>query len=74
MASNFIGINRGETIGADGIDVGAATTSTDIELRIDTGKGTTKEDVLLAMDQIRQYIVGSGIPGGGTQGANLPPL
>ncbi len=74
MASNFVGINRGETIGADGIDVGSSTQATDFELRIDTGKRSTKEDVLLAMDQIRQYIVGNGIPGGGTPGTNLPPL
>jgi hypothetical protein len=74
LASNFIGINRGETIGQDGIDVGAATQSTDFELRIDTGKGSTKEDVLLAMDQIRQYIISNGIQSGGTSGTNLPPL
>jgi len=57
----------------DGIDVGSSTTSTDIELRIDTGKGTTREDVILALNAFRQYILSNGLPGAGA-GVNLPPL
>jgi hypothetical protein len=43
MASIFIGLNRGQedTVPTEG----AATGAKDVELRIDTGKGLTREEV-----------------------------
>lgn len=73
MASNFIGMNRGELAFPDAIDYGTSTQATDIELRIDTGKGTTKEDVLLALRTFEMYILANGIPQG-AGGAGMPPL
>lgn len=73
MASNFLGINRGQTDNPGNVATGAATTGTDIELRIDTGKGTTKEDVVKALRAIEGFILGNWIPAG-NPGVNQPPL
>lgn len=57
MASVYYGVNRGATSPEpDAISYGMSTTSTDIELRIDTGKGTTRKDVTLALEQILNRI------------------
>ena len=46
MASIFLGLNRGVVDeGPDNITEGASTGSTDVELRIDTGKGLTRLEV-----------------------------
>lgn len=46
MASIFLGLNRGKADqGPDAITEGASTGSTDVELRIDTGKGLTRTEV-----------------------------
>jgi hypothetical protein len=70
MANNFIGINRGklEEVPAS-IAVGTSTQATDIELRVDTGKGTTRKDVILALRAIEYYVESNGF--GVT--TNLPP-
>lgn len=53
MADVFYGVNRGATSPApDAVAYGTSTQSTDIEVRIDTGKGTTRKDVVLALKQI----------------------
>jgi hypothetical protein len=70
MANNFIGINRGKLEEVPvSIAVGSSTQATDIELRVDTGKGTTRKDVILALRAIEFYIESNGF---GTA-ANLPP-
>lgn len=57
MADVFYGVNRGATSPApDAISYGTSTQSTDIELRIDTGKGTTRKDVENAVEQIMNRI------------------
>lgn len=68
MASNFIGINRGQDQ-VYLISASAGSPSKDIELRIDTGKGTTRLDVVKAMRIIEIFIENNGLVG-----ANLPPL
>ena len=70
MADNFIGINRGalDDVPAS-ITVGSSTGSKDIELRVDTGKGTTRQDVIKALEAIRTYILSNGYQ----SAANLPP-
>ena len=58
MANTFIGINRGQPpINPLSFTVGASTGSTDIELRIDTGKGTLKMDVVKALEGMRAYLL-----------------
>ena len=70
MASWYIGINRGALdIKDSSIATSTASPSKDIELRIDTGKNTTKKDVYFALDAIRNFIESSKVAG-----ANMPPL
>jgi hypothetical protein len=73
MADHFIGLNRGQGGNPGNITAGNATGSTDMELRYDTGKGTTKKDLLLFIEVLEQYIAGDGLSGGAT-GTFLPPL
>lgn len=70
MADNFVGINRGalDDVPAN-ITVGTSTGSKDIELRVDTGKGTTRQDVIKALDAIRSFYLSNGYG----NAANLPP-
>lgn len=74
MANWYLGINRGklQNVGAN-VTVGTSTGSTDVELRIDTTKSSTKEDVILAMRAIENYILSNGIPSGVGAGVDLPP-
>lgn len=55
MASRFIGINRGQS--EFSVVEGASTNSTDIELRVDTGKNLTKNEVRMAMIMIENYLL-----------------
>ena len=72
MASEYFGLNRGVLDGQImKVVTGSSTGSTDIEVRIDTGKGTTRKDVHVLLNTILQYIEGQG----GSLGAvNIPPL
>lgn len=45
MASIFLGLNRGADASPDQVTEGASTGSTDVELRIDTGKSLTRAEV-----------------------------
>lgn len=57
MADVFYGINRGNTsLQPDAVSYNTSTNSTDIELRIDTGKGTTRKDVKSALEQLLNRI------------------
>ena len=73
MASNFLGINRG--VFKIGSVTAATTTSSgnDFELRIDTGKSSTRKDVVLALRIFEEYLESNGLPGGNI-GTNLPPF
>lgn len=53
MASIFIGLNRGQVDeGPDAITEGAATGGTDVELRVDTGKGLTRNEVSVIAERL----------------------
>ena len=56
MASIYIGINRGQLTHPGNVVESGNTNSTDVELRLDTGKGTTKLDVRLALVAIEEWI------------------
>lgn len=66
MASIFIGLNRGQSempstsrgTGAStgGIAENSSTNSTDVELRIDTGKGLTRNDVTNLTEALLRYL------------------
>jgi hypothetical protein len=53
MASTFIGLNRGQqgSLVSD-FTVGTSTGSTDVEVRVDTGKSLTREEVKLILEAI----------------------
>lgn len=74
MANWFIGLNRGKLQNPQSIVAGILTGGTDVEVRIDTGKGTTKEDVYLALCTINQFILGNGVGTTTGPGADQPPL
>lgn len=72
MASEFFGVNRGQLSNRVQLVVtGSSTGSTDIELRVDTGKGTTRKDVIDALRTFEQYILGQG---GALGDVGIPPL
>lgn len=56
MASIYIGVNRGHADNPDNISENSSTNSTDIELRIDTGKSLTRNDVVLLTERILEYL------------------
>jgi len=58
MASIYIGINRGQNSAGPEVCVeGSSTQSTDIELRIDTGKGTLRSEAKELTDNILRYLL-----------------
>lgn len=72
MASWFIGINRGQLENPGLAVVSTATQAVDFEMRIDSGKSSTKWDAMKAMKLITEYIESNGLPAGKT-GTFLPP-
>lgn len=56
MASIYLGVNRGQNDNPETVAEGSSTNSTDIELRIDTGKGTTRNDAIVKTRQILRYL------------------
>ncbi len=59
MASQFFCINRGATTFA-AVEA-AATQSADVEIRVDTGKNLTKEEVIRAMRMLEDKILKSTV-------------
>ena len=72
MTSWYIGINKGENLNQDGVDVGTSSVATDVEVRMDDGKTLSKQDVLLALKYLEMYIESNGIPSGNI-GVDIPP-
>lgn len=65
MASLYIGLNRGQTGSSAGdFTIGSSTGSTDVELRIDTGKSLTRQDVYLILEAFDNVIRNEGGVGG----------
>lgn len=60
MANVFFGVNIGADYSADKVTVGAATGSTDVELRVavPTGDGANwpKGELLIAIDKLKERI------------------
>lgn len=56
MASIYIGYNRGADLSPDQATEGASTGSMDVELRIDTGKGLNRGEIILILEAIERYI------------------
>lgn len=56
MADIFIGYNRGADLSPDKATEGSSTGSTDVELRIDTGKGLTRQEVTDIVEAITRYL------------------
>ena len=54
MASRFIGLNRGQDEFA--IVEASTTQAKDCELRVDTGKSLTKNEVRIMLEQISNYL------------------
>ncbi len=73
MAQWYLGINRGQTENPGNVARGTSTNSTDFEVRIDTTKGSTREDVIKALRAIEMYMLSNFIPAG-SPGTDLPPL
>ncbi len=63
MATRRYGLSRGETFDQVTEAVGAAVASDSVEVTVDLASSLSKEDVLLALEKIENYI---------TQG-NWPP-
>ena len=57
MAERFYGIDRGEQ-GVRNVTEGASSTATtDVELRVDLAANMQKDEVLFAIDSIKQAII-----------------
>lgn len=73
----YIGIPRGKFNLAAVIAAAVSqTTAVDVEIRMQIDNGTTttkltKEDVVIAMRTLEQYLLSNGLPGG-TPGTDLP--
>ncbi len=57
MASIYIGYNRGADLSPDNATEGASTGSTDVELRIDTGKSLNRGEIVRIMAAIERYLL-----------------
>ena len=62
MASRYFGIEMGKTF--DDVTQGSSTTSKTVEIVVDLADGATREQVLLAIEQLEMYI---------TKNTNWPP-
>jgi len=58
MASIYLGMNRGQNPGIESsVTEGASTGSTDIEIRIDTGKGTLRSEAEIIIGALTRYLL-----------------
>jgi len=56
MASIYLGLNRGAEDSPGDVTEGSSTGSTDVELRIDTGKGLTRQEVTIITERLLEYL------------------
>lgn len=58
MATRRFGISQGERRAANGVTeaVGVATAVDNVELTVDLAVGLSKYDVLIAIDQLQEYV------------------
>lgn len=57
MADRFYGIDRGEQGVRNVTEGSSSTATTDVELRVDLAANMQKDEVLYALDAIRQAII-----------------
>lgn len=58
MADHFIGLNRGQQGVKDSdFTYGTATGATDVEVRIADAKGLTRQDVIIILQRINDFLV-----------------
>ena len=76
----YMGIPRGKTQNPGNVAIATAPsgTASDVEVRMQIDNGTgltglTKNDVIIQLRAIEQYILGNGVPGGAA-GTDLPKL
>ncbi len=76
----YLGFARGKSNQPGNILTGIAPSGTaaDVEVRMQIDNGTgltglTKDDVVMAMEMMKQYVLSNGVPGGAV-GTNLPKL
>jgi hypothetical protein len=55
MANRYYGLNRGQQ--QDDVTEGSSTGSTDIEVRVDLSKSFTKGDVVVKLEELRNYVL-----------------
>ena len=55
MADRFFGLNRGQR--EFDVTEGASTGSTDIEIRVDTGKSWKKSEILQKLEELKNHIL-----------------
>lgn len=60
MANRYYGLNRGQT--EFSVTEGAATGSTDIEIRVDLSKSLIKSEVLVKLDELIDHIIKGNWP------------
>jgi hypothetical protein len=61
MAERFYGLDRGDT--EFGVTEGSSTTATtDVEVRVDLASNTTKSEVLILLDMIKNHIIKGNWP------------
>lgn len=56
MADRFYGIDRGEQGVRNVTEGGSSTATTDVEVRVDLAPGMSKQEVLLAIDVLKEAI------------------
>lgn len=62
MATRRYGLSRGEQVQNVTEAVGAATAADSMEFTFDLAAGLTKEDVLLALEKFKHYIMHRNFP------------
>jgi len=60
MASNYYGLNKGQN--QTQVVVGTSTGSTDVELRVDMAKISSREDALVVLENIRNAFIQATFP------------
>jgi hypothetical protein len=66
MASEYFGLNRGDSGNIYKVQTGTSTSSTDVELRADLTKSLTRLDIELLVETIMNFI------NSGNQNTTLP--
>lgn len=61
MANRYFGLDRGETK-TDTTEGSSSTATTDVEIRVDLAASMGRREVLIAIDELKQYILEADWP------------